>query len=541
MLASNEWPRATNGENIWVVETGAFNCSCRDGRARLAFLSNLHVRLGLTLLADRSVRSTISSVYHVSVAELAQTVLAYIRKHDLLKPGDRVAVAVSGGADSVALLCLLAELRGELGIVLAAIHFNHKLRATDSDQDEQFVAGLAHRLRLESQSETGDVTAHAKEKHLSVETAARKLRYEYFQRLLRENQFNRIATAHTLDDQAETVLLKLIRGAGTRGMAGIYPKLVADFEGAAIIRPLLDIRRKDIEAYLADIQQAWREDKSNRDLRHSRNRVRHGILPRLERNLNPAVYETLAETAEVARAEEDYWSGKVAQLLSTVWENSLTPKTLGGALNLKTLTDLPLALQRRVIRGAAESLGLKLEFRQVEEILETAFPSQQSADSPTHKSMLLPNQWKVSRQKSELHFECQTRTGGPSDYEYSLPIPGSIDVPELGSRFESKFVGRNAVQGYNPEHLFDPGLLAKELTVRNWRPGDRFWPAHSKAPRKIKELLQDRQVTGTERKLWPIVLSGDEIIWLRGFPAPAKLQPQENSSQTLLLQELPLL
>jgi tRNA(Ile)-lysidine synthase len=470
----------------------------------------------------------ISPMYHVSVARLAQTVLAYIRKHELLKAGDRVAVAVSGGADSVALLCLLAELRGELGIVLGVIHFNHRLRGADSDQDEQFVAELSRQLGLESLSQSGDVGAHAKEKHLSVETAARNLRYEYFHRLLRETHFNTIATAHTVDDQAETVLLKLVRGAGTRGVAGIYPKLaVAE---ASIIRPLLNIRRKDIKIYLEDIQQRWREDKSNRDLRHARNRVRHGILPRMERNLNPAVYEALSETADIARAEEDYWSHKTEEILPAVWQNDRSV----GVLNLKSLASLPLALRRRVVRGAAASLGLRLEFRQVEEILETAF------SSPTHKSMLLPNRWRVSQKKGELHFELQSANVQPAGYEYTLPIPGSIEVPELGSRFESKIIGGNTIQGYNPDHLFDPELLAKELTVRNWRPGDRFWPAHSKAPRKIKELLQDRQVTGSERKLWPVVLSGAEILWLRGFPRPAKLRAQENASQALLLQELPL-
>ncbi len=475
-----------------------------------------------------------------SCPSLATNVLAYIHKHELLKPGDRVAVAVSGGADSVALLCLLNELRHELGIVLSVIHFNHKLRAADSDQDEQFVAALAQQLGLESHRESGDVAAYAKEKHLSVETAARNLRYEYFQRLLQGNQYNRIATAHTLDDQAETVLLKLVRGAGTRGLAGIYPKLAAATAEACIIRPLLETRRKDIEAYLTDINQTWREDKSNRDLRHARNRMRHGILPRLECNLNPAVYETLSETAEIARAEEDYWSSKVKELLPAAWRNPFTAKAPGGTLNLKVLTDLPLAMQRRVIRAAAESLGLRLEFRQVEELLETAFPSPGSADSHQHKSMLLPNLWRVSRKKGELHFEHQSGTAGLADYEYPLPVPGSVEVPELGSRFESKLVGRNTVQGYNPQHLFDPELLSKELTVRNWRPGDRFWPAHSKSPRKIKELLQDRHVTGPDRKLWPVVVSGAEIIWLRGFPAPASLQPRENTAPILLLQELSL-
>jgi tRNA(Ile)-lysidine synthase len=154
--------------------------------------------------------------------------------------------------------------------------------------------------------------------------------------------------------------------------------------------------------------------------------------------------------------------------------------------------------------------------------------------------MLLPDGWKVVSRKGELHFEHQGDSAEVSSYEYLLAVPGSVKVPELGSRFESKLVGRNAVEGYNPQQLFDPELLAKELTVRNWHPGDRFWPAHSKAPKKIKELLQDRQVSGPERKLWPVLVSGDEIVWLRGFPAPSTFRPQENASQVLVLEELPL-
>jgi tRNA(Ile)-lysidine synthase len=479
-------------------------------------------------------------MYHVFVSKLAQSVLAYVRKHEMLKAGDRLAVAVSGGADSVALLRLLAELRGELGIVLAVVHFNHKLRAADSDQDEQFVAALAQQLGLELHRESADVSGCARKQHLSLETAARKLRYQYFERLLRQKQLNRIATAHTLNDQAETVLLKLVRGAGTRGMAGIYPKLEAA-GGASIIRPLLGIGRKEIAAFLLDIQQPWREDKTNRDLRHSRNRVRHGILPRLERHLNPGVYETLAETADLARAEEDYWARQLDPLLPTLWRRADDSKSPSGTLNRKALAALPLALQRRVVRGAAASLELRLEFRQVEEILETASFRQGASRRRPGQSMLLPHHWKVSRKKDELYFELQDGAAKVLDYHYPLPIPGSVAIPELGSRFEIKLIGRNAIQGYNPQHLFDPELLTDGLAVRNWRPGDRFWPAHSKAPKKVKELLQDRQVTGPERKLWPVVVSGAELVWLRGFPASARLQPSRNAQRALLLQELTLL
>jgi len=464
------------------------------------------------------------------VQRLAQTVLEYIREHELLKAGDRVGIAVSGGADSVALLRLLLELRKEIGIVLSAVHFNHKLRGVESEEDERFVAELARQHKLELLHEGGDVAAHAAEKHVSLETAAREMRYRYFRHLLTQGCLSRIATAHTLDDQAETVLLKIVRGAGSRGLAGIYPQLpvpssqFSDDVQPSIIRPLLGIRRREIEAYLHSLGQSWREDKSNRDLRHMRNRVRHGILPRLERYLNPAVREALADTAEIARAEEEFWEMEVARVLPSVWQAA-------GALNLSVLLPWPLALQRRVVRAATESLGLRLDFQHVEEIL--------ALSSNPAGSAVLPDGWLVSRRTGELCFESKGERPVVSDYEYRLPLPGSVGVQETQSCFEALLVSGIAAEGYNPEDLLDRALLAKELKVRNWRPGDRFWPAHTKAARKIKELLQERHVTGPERKLWPVVVSGEDVVWVRGFPTPKYLRPQEDVT-AVLIRELEL-
>jgi tRNA(Ile)-lysidine synthase len=461
-------------------------------------------------------------LYYVPVQKLGQTVVEYIRKHELLKAGDRVGFAVSGGSDSVALLRLLLELRNEIGIVPSVVHFNHRLRGTESEEDEHFVAELAQRHKLELRREGGDVAAHAAEKHLSLETAARQMRYQYFRQLLTEGKLNRIATGHTLDDQAETVLLKIVRGAGSRGLAAIYPQLpvsssrFSDGAQPSIIRPLLGTRRREIEAYLRGLGQSWREDKSNRDLRHMRNRVRHGILPRLERYLNPAVREALAETAEIARAEEEYWEREVSRVLLSVWQTAAGDRrdlgrdaaATGGALHLAPLVDLSLALQRRVVRTASESLGVRLDFQ--------------------------PNGWVVSRRTGNLWFESKRETPEDSEYEYRLSVPGSVDVRETDSCFEALLVSGNAAQGYNPEDLMDGSLLAAELKVRNWRPGDRFWPSHTKAAKKIKELLQERHVTGQERKLWPVVVSGTDVVWVRGFPAPMQLRPKKDDSAVLI-------
>jgi tRNA(Ile)-lysidine synthase len=469
-------------------------------------------------------------LYYGAVRTLAQDGLGYIRKHELLKAGDRVGAAVSGGADSVAMLRLLVELRREIGIVLSVVHFNHRLRGAESDADEQFVAELARRNELELHCESGDVARHAAEKHLSLETAAREMRYAYFRRLLNKNCANRIATAHTLDDQAETVLMRLVRGAGTRGLAGIYPQFSVpssqfsdgDPQGS-IIRPLLGVRRKVLESYLKAIGQDWREDASNRDLRHARNRVRHEILPRLEENLNPAVREALAETAEIARAEEEYWKQEVDRLLPTVWHD---PKK---SLRLPVVINLPLALQRRVIRAAAESLELRLEFRQVEEIHEICSGSAKSAE--------LPDGWRVSRNQQELWFERAESTlqARGLDYEYRLSVPGGALLSEAGTRLEAVLVPGNASGGLDREDLLDPAAVASELVARNWRPGDRFWPAHTKAPKKIKELLQEKRITGPGRQLWPVLVSGSEIVWVRGLPTPEHLRPRQGSDALMIL------
>jgi tRNA(Ile)-lysidine synthase len=459
-------------------------------------------------------------MYHVLVQPLPQSISAYIRKHALLKAGDRVGAAVSGGADSVALLRLLIELRKDLGIVLSVVHFNHHLRGADSDADEQFVAELAQHHKLEFHCGGADVAALAAKEHLSLETAAREARYEFFRRLLREGRLNRIATAHTLDDQAETVLLRIIRGAGTRGLAGIYPQLSVNGSQFSVIRPLLGTQRRDLENYLQTIEQDWREDASNRDLRHARNRIRHGILPRLERNLNPAVREALAETAEIARAEEGFWEHEVASVLA----GTVTPR-----IKVALLQTLPLALQRRVIRSAAESLGIRMEFGHVEEILELV--------SGQAKSASLPKGWLASRNKEELYFESSSQMH-PADYEYPLSVPGTIEVPETGSCFEVVLVSADAPAGYNPEHLLNQTLL-RELRVRNWRAGDRFRPAHSKTAKKVKELLQERHLTGIERESWPVVVSGSEVIWVRGFGSPVALRPRTKAGQAMLIREIP--
>ncbi len=526
-------------------------------------------------------------MYHVPVHSLTQRVLFHLRRQELLKAGDRVGVAVSGGIDSVALLRLLFELRGGLGIVLSVVHFNHRLRGVDSDVDEQFVADLARAHHLDFHGDADDVAQHAAQEHISLETAARELRYGFFRHLLGEDgdddrgtRLDKIVTGHTLDDQAETVLMRLIRGAGLRGLGGIYPRLAVEDDAGElcgeIVRPLLEIRRRDLQQYLNDIGQCWREDSTNADSHFTRNRLRKLVVPLLEKEFNPAVAETLAELSEIARGEEDYWENEVAGWMGTSvhwaepeWARSVsseaslvqiaftshpasTKPLLDEALQSRIdnapwlvanasvsrlwLLGEPVAVQRRLMKAIGERAGIPLEFKHVEEILRFTSESGKSG-----KELALPLGWKIRRHQDELLFVTpDLREPVPStDYEYALSIPGQRTLPEAGFAIEAQLIPADEVAGYNPDHLLDADSVAGPLTVRNWRAGDRFWPSHTKSPKKIKELLQERHIAHPERGLWPVVVSGDEIVWMRGFSPPAKYRSKPGCN-AILIAEKPL-
>ena len=484
--------------------------------------------------------------------ELAQRVRRYIRDLELLRPGDRLGVAVSGGVDSVALLRLLLDLRDELGVVLSLVHVNHQIRGIEADSDQQFVSDLAGLHGLPLHTSSADTPTEAATRHLSLEAAARKIRYEYFRGLLTGGLLDKIATAHTLDDQAETVLLRLARGSGITGLAGIYPKWLIPVRvgtglrplqggrssplSPAIIRPLLQIRRKELEAYLRGLGQPWREDASNLDLRFARNRVRHKILPHLENELNPRICELLAETAEIARGEERYWATEVRRALDQAW--SAPGESTPGSLRISVLLEYPLALQRRSLRAAAESLGVCLEFQHVEELLRLA-----QAPPAGEKRAILPGGWRALRRHHQLQFEPPQvgQATDAQDFAYSLSLPGEVAVAETGTIFRATVA---TVSLDLTGQAYDFARLPRQLQVRNWRPGDRFWPHHTRAPRKIKELLQNHKVPLAQRRTWPVITSAasghEEVIWVRGFPPPQQLLAPCGGKLGLLIHEYAL-
>lgn len=436
---------------------------------------------------------------------MKQQVLQYIGEQRLVKAGDRVGVAVSGGPDSVALLRVLLELRAELGVVVTAVlHFNHKLRGAESDADEAFVRALAEKHGLEFRRAEADTASVAEKSGEGIEAAARALRYESFRDTLREQPLDAIATGHTLDDQAETVLMRLLRGSGTRGLAGVLP-LVRVHE-KRIVRPLLSLRRREVLAYLNAIEQDFREDASNRDKKFLRNRIRHELLPLLERDYNPRVAEALSQTAEIAQAEQQHWERELSEAMRQVARWKWTPggptRSLdpghGVALVVEPFLRLSAALQRLLLQRCCERLGPTPTFEQVEAMRALATKPSGGLD--------LPEGIRALREGEELRLWAGEKT--PSgDYAYPLAVPGEVRLREVGT----KIVVRNGAKA-------GAGSATEaSLVVRNWRAGDRFRPRHSKSEKKVKELLTDKKVTGRERELWPVVAAGDRIVWLRGW------------------------
>lgn len=471
---------------------------------------------------------------------MLEKVLKYIRKQQLLRPGERVAVACSGGADSVALLRILSDLREELGVVLLVAHFHHGIRGADADGDKQSVEELAASLQLEFHYSSGNVPAHAVAQKISIETAARELRHKWFAELIRQGKTDKIATAHTLDDQAETVLMRILRGTGARGLAGIAPAHKAKH----LVRPLLTTSRSEVEAYLKAMSQPWREDSSNLDLGHTRNRVRHTLLPLLERDFNPAIRQTLADLVDVAQAENDYWNDELSALLPRLIHEgkpSRSGRSSSGdaqgvlALDLSALRNLPLAIQRHVIQRTLQRLGISLEFKHIQQLTALA-----DHGKPGTK-VALPDGLVANRSSREVQFSRNMqKTLG--NYSYSLPIPGEVAVPELGITIRARLIsdGKQKASSYNGVTLLEASLLGSELKVRNWRAGDKFFPVHTQSPKKVKELLQPgrlgHEISPDERKTWPVIESAGQIVWMRSFPASKDFA--SSSGDAVLIEEI---
>lgn len=452
----------------------------------------------------------------------------------LLKAGMRIAVGLSGGADSVALLCALQERSGELGIVLHAAHLHHGLRGAEADADLEFCRELAAKLGIPFHENRVDTAGEAKRAPKSVaagdpagsasadsiEGTARRLRYAWFRQLLREVPLDAIATAHSLDDQAETVLAKFLRGAWTEGFSGIHR--ILDFPDGRILRPFLRTTRAEIEGWLHVRGQRWREDSTNRHLTFTRNRIRHELLPELE-SWNPQLRERLVQMAELARDEESWWQTEMERLAAQIMVRGrpvrgggrATTDAEGIALDLARLAAEPVAVQRRLLRYAAGQLGSAPDFVATEALRSLALTGKGG------QKLELAGGLRAERLHREIRLTCGPPTSGAeAGYEpeqYECVIPGELCAPAFSCRVRVELTG--FLQSSGPEQ--EQPLKA---VLRPWKPGDRVRLRYSSGPRKIKEVLERMKVTGAERVRWPVLEVGGRVLWMRGVelePDPA--------------------
>ena len=433
----------------------------------------------------------------------------------LLKPGLRLAVGLSGGADSVALLRALVERSSELGLVLHAAHLHHGLRGKEADLDLEFARALAAGLGLAFHETRVETAVEAGRRGETIEEAARRLRYGWFRQLMASGEVEAVATAHTRDDQAETVLGKFLRGAWTEGLSGIHPAV--EFKEGRILRPLLIATRVEVEAYLHELGQEWREDSSNRHLTFTRNRLRHELLPLLE-GWNPRLREHLAQMAALARDEEAWWQGEMARLAGQLLLPGRPVRGGGRAagdglgLDVTRLAALAPAVQRRLLRYAAGQLGAAPDFLSTEALRALALTGRAG------QRCELAQRLRAERTPRELRLRMGTAAeANKMTPEYSGTIPGEIVAPAFGLRLRIEVaasagpaVGQRAASG-------------PVVTLRNWRPGDRVKLRHSGGERKVKEVLERLRVTGTGRALWPVLEAGGRILWMQGV----ELEPEE--------------
>jgi tRNA(Ile)-lysidine synthase len=446
----------------------------------------------------------------------------FCRRRRLLEDRARVIAAVSGGVDSSVLLDLLVKERETLGLTVVVAHFNHRLRGDESDGDEEFVAQRAVRYGLEFYVERANTAEYARHNKLGIQEAARILRYQFFERLLVSGGFDKIATAHNADDNAETVLLNLFRGAGVQGLSGI-PIYRPD---KRIIRPMLFAQRKEIELYAEEEKLSFRNDSSNEKDHYTRNFIRHQILPPVKEQINPTVVQTLLRSSELFRELEAYLLFNARHNLDLV---VLNRDATALHLSISRLRSHPTLLQQYIVMIAAEDfIGKRLEFDQVNRVLELM-------DGLTGSSVTLSEQCTAFRDRdslvirkmdpvSEFRIVIQQNTRYEfSRFRFTSEILEGIPVPLNGNGF-AEYVDADKVH-------------ADDLVLRTWSEGDSFIPLGMKARKKISDFFVDEKIPVYEKKEYPILeTKGGEVIWLCGQRIDDRFKITEGTQRVLKLE-----
>jgi tRNA(Ile)-lysidine synthase len=428
----------------------------------------------------------------------------FIRANNLFATGERVVVAVSGGADSVALLDILVSLR-DLRLELVAAHLNHMLRGSESDGDEEFVRKLAESYGIPIVVRSIDVDQVARQERRSLEDAGRSARYAFFDEVSAGQGASSVALAHHADDQAETVLLRLLRGAGGSGLCAMAPRSAGRY-----VRPLLGVGRGEIEEYLRARGIAWRNDSSNLDGSFLRNRVRHELIPFL-RGYNPAISRRLAATAEALAADEEFLDAATDEAFARNAVRSADRVTLSVPGVCSEPRGIRLRLYRRAVLQAKGDLT-RISFRHLQSLDRLIFAA------PPHLSLTLPDAMRAEKCYDEVTFSSmggrlpllhgEILLDGPGIY----PIPGRWTISVDFAQPPGDLKSTPATTAY-----FDLEQAPFPWRIRGFRPGDRFSPFGMAGHKKVKDLFIDAKIPLSARRLVPLLFCGETLLWVGGI------------------------
>jgi tRNA(Ile)-lysidine synthase len=444
-----------------------------------------------------------------------------IQKYNMLSPNEHVLVAVSGGADSVALLHCLNKLASSLHLSLTIAHLNHRIRGFEGDADEDFVRRMSADIKIPFCSEIIEVKQQAIAARKNLEEVARQARYDFLRRTARRVGAHKIAVGHTLNDQAETILFRFIRGSGIEGLSAIYP-VVEDL----VIRPLLECSRESILEYLQQMGLHYKEDSTNADLKHARNRIRRELVPYLENNFNPQLVATLSREAFLAREAWSFIESKA----KAAFESLCLRQGNDISLALHGFAELHPGLQKQVLRQAIkECLGSLhgVTSRLVENILSICTAGNSS------DQVWMPHGSTAIRQFNMLLLIKHPPSNIPS-FEYKLSIPGECRVSEANISFRAKICSApdlKMIREYRSRQAFlELSALPQYLTIRPRKLGDRYGgPGH----RKIKKMLIDEKIPQLKRPGLPMVAAGEDVIWIPGFRPARGYEARPGSERCL--------
>ena len=455
--------------------------------------------------------------------------LETIKEYDMLEPGERVLIGVSGGVDSVALLNLLHANREKLGISLHIAHLNHMIRRDDAETDLRFVQNLAQNLRVPISVEAIDVQAFAKEKKLSLETAARQVRYDFFARIAGKAEASKIAVGHSADDNVETFLMRLLRGTGIKGLCGIPPRR------GKIIRPLIRIWRKEIEEYVGGLKLVPRRDHTNYESKYLRNRVRMKLLPQLKLyNLN--IKEIILNTILLLTEDSLYLENRAETTLEECLRSSKEEEI---SLKVSKLKDLEQPILGHLLRLAIQRIKgnlLDLSYVHIREVMG-------KIGSTESWELHLPDGiYAVGNEETLLITQERPQSKEVEKFYYKLPVPGEVFLREVGRRIKSEVLEQASGLDYSelPPHeaYIDFYKVGKEIVVRNRREGDRFSPLGIRGTKKVQDFFIDEKVALEERGRIPILESAGRIIWVAGMRVDERFKITPATRKVLKLQLL---